>query len=213
MAAVAADRRWAAILVATTVIMFACRAVLLSTDVGRLALVDQWERTAIAFGNTVDDAAYARLHELSRQGVAYAAITSLVSGPVLAFGLSLVLVGVTRVLGAAAAFTEILAVVSYAGVILALRQLVATPFNYALETLASPTTLIRFAGVLDEGSALARFLGVIDLFVVWWVVVLAIGIGALVHRPVRRLALAFAGAYVALALLLAAVMALTGGTA
>jgi hypothetical protein len=43
--------------------------------------------------------------------------------------------------------------------------------------------------------------------------VLAVGVGALVRRPARPLALAFAGAYVALALLLAAAMALTGGTA
>ena len=43
----------------------------------------------------------------------------------------------------------------------------------------------------------------------------ALGVAAVVvsHRPAQRLALGFAGAYVALALLLAAVMALTGGTA
>jgi hypothetical protein len=213
LTAVAAEPRWAAILVATTVITFACQAAFLSTGVGQLALVDQWERTAIAFGGAVDDAQYARLHELSRQGVGYAAVMALASGPLLTGALALILLGATRALGAAASLAQLLAIVSHAGVILALRQVIATPVNYALESLASPTTLVRFAGALDEGSPAARFLGAIDLFVVWWVVVLAVGVGALVHRPARRLALAFAGAYVALALLLAAAMALTGGTA
>lgn len=213
LSTVAAEPRWVAVLVATTLVTFACQATFLSTEIGQLALVDQWERTAIAFGGSIGDAEYAQLHELSRQGIAYAALTAVLSGPVLAITLALVLLGVVRALGAAASLRQLLAIVSHAGIILALRQLIATPLNYVNETLASPTTLIRLAGALDEGSPLARFLGVIDLFVVWWVVVLAIGAGVLVHRPARRLALAFAGAYVALALLLAAAMALTGGTA
>ena len=213
LTAVADAPRWAAVLVATTAVTFACQAAFLSTEVGQLALVDQWERTAIAFGGGIDDAQYARLHELSRLGVAYAALAAAMSGPVLTFVLAAVLLGVARVLGAAVSLAQLLAIVAHAGVILALRQVVAAPLNYALETSASPTTLVRFAGALDEGSPAARFLGTIDLFVVWWVVVLAIGVGVLVHRPARRLALAFAGAYVALALLLAAAMALTGGTA
>jgi hypothetical protein len=67
--------------------------------------------------------------------------------------------------------------------------------------------------MLDEASPVARFLGVIDLFVVWYIVVLAIGVSVVSRRPTRRLALAFAGAYVVLALLAALVMAMSGGTA
>jgi len=43
--------------------------------------------------------------------------------------------------------------------------------------------------------------------------VLAIGVSVVSRRPTRRLALAFAGAYVVLALLAALVMAMSGGTA
>jgi hypothetical protein len=81
------------------------------------------------------------------------------------------------------------------------------------ESIASPTTLVRFFGMLDEASPLARFLGVVDLFVVWWIVVLAIGVSVLYRRPMRKLALAFAGVYMVLALLAALVMAMAGGTA
>src|SRR5690349_17942206 len=110
-------------------------------------------------------------------------------------------------------FVELLTIASYSSVILALRQVISTPIYYVQESIASPTTLVRFFGMLDEASPVARFLGVIDLFVVWYIVVLAIGVSVVSRRPTRRLALAFAGAYVVLALLAALVMAMSGGTA
>jgi hypothetical protein len=110
-------------------------------------------------------------------------------------------------------YSQILAVAAYAGVILALRQAIAAPINYLQESLASPTTLVRVFAMLDEASPIARFLGVIDLFVVWWIVTLAVGISVLAQRPTRRLALAFTGAYLVLALLAALAMAVSGGTA
>jgi hypothetical protein len=64
--------------------------------------------------------------------------------------------------------------------------------------------------MLDEASPVARFFGVVDLFVVWWVIVLAIGVSLLYARPLRRTALAFVGAYVGVAALLAIAMVLRG---
>jgi hypothetical protein len=182
--------------------------------------VDQWERTATAFGQTVDDASYARMEEQANNGAAgllYAAGTALAYGPLLVFAVSGVLFAVLR--GRSGAdragprYVQLLAVVAYAGVILALRQVVAAPINYVRESISSPTTLVQFFGMVDETSSIARFLGVIDLFVVWWIVVLAIGVSVLYRRPTRSLALAFTGAYVVLALLTALVMAVSGGTA
>jgi hypothetical protein len=214
MAAVVAAPRWTGVLLLTTLVGFICTAVLLRTEVGRLALLDQWERTAIAFTGSVDDAEYARLDALSHEGVAYAAVTALTAGPVMTLALAAVLTLVLRgILQSAASFAQVLAIVAHAGVIFALRHLVTAPLNYVSETLASPTTLVRLAGTIDEHSPLARFLGVIDLFVVWWIIVLAIGVAGIARRPARPLALAFAGIYVVLALLLAIVMALSGGTA
>ena len=204
---------WAAVLLVTTTITFACLAAFLNTDIGRQALVDQWERTATAFGQTVDDAAYARMEERASTGSAgwlYAAGTALAYGPGLAGMVAAVLF---LALTPRRSYTEVLTVVVYAGVILALRQIVAVPVNYLRESIASPTTLVQFFGMLDEASPVARFLGVVDLFVVWWIVVLAIGASVLYRRPVRRLALAFTGVYVMLALLAALVMAMAGGTA
>lgn len=204
---------WAPVLVATTAITFLCSLGFLRTEVGRQALVDQWERTATAFGQTVDDAAYARMEDTAGSGgfgLLYAAATALGYGPVLVFALSALLF---LVLTPRHSYSQVLAVVAYAGVILALRQVIATPLNYVRESISSPTTLIQFFSMFDEASPVARFLGVIDLFVVWWIAVLAIGVSVLYGRSTRRLALAFAGAYVALALMAALAMAVSGGTA
>ncbi len=204
---------WLPVLVVTTAITFVCALALLSTDVGRQALVDQWERTSTAFGQPIDDAGYARMEARAASGQAgllYAAGTALGYGPLLVLGLSAVIFAVLR---PRRSFSQVLAVVAYAGVVLALRQAIAAPLDYVQESLASPTTLVRLFSMLDEASPLARFLGVIDLFVVWWIVVLAVGISVLYERSTRRLALALAGAYVVLALLAALAMAVSGGVA
>lgn len=210
---------WAPILAATTAVTFLCGLAFLRTDVGQQALVDQWERTSTAFGQSVDDEGYARMEQTARNAgvdAAYSAVTALASGPVLVFVLSgalFLLLNARKLEGERPSFTQVLTVVSSAGVILALRQVVATPIEYIRESIASPTTLVQLFSMLDEASPLARFLGIIDLFVVWWIVVLAIGLSVLYRRRTRTLLLALTGAYVALALLAALAMAVSGGTA
>ncbi len=213
LTAVANAPRWAGVLVLTFLISTLSSAALLQTDIGRVALVDQWERTASAFGQNVDDRQYAALEDASANGPAYAAISSFASGPLLTFGLAgLLFVVFNRGVGRRATYPQLLAITAHAGVILALRQLIAAPVNYTRETLASPMTMTIFFSMLDEASPLARFFGVIDLFVVWWLAVLAIGLSVLYGRPARRVLLGLVGAYVVLALLLVIAMAITGGT-
>jgi hypothetical protein len=183
------------------------------TEVGQLALLDQWERTASAFGRDVTDAEYAAMADASRNGALYGVVTAGMSGPLLVFALSGVLFVAFRATAPEIAFQQVVAVVAHAGVILALRQLIAAPIVYARETLASPVTLGMFFWMLEEASPLARFFGIIDLFVLWWALVLAIGVSVLYRQPTRRLAGVFVGAYVTLAVVLTAVMAATGGTA
>jgi len=211
---------WVPVLAATTGVTFLCGIAFLRTDVGQQALVDQWERTATAFGQPVDDEAYARMERTARSGsfdAAYAAATALASGPALVLAVSGVLFVALKprggVPGSRPSLVHVLTVVSYASVILALRQMVATPIDYARETIASPTTLVQLFSMLNEASPLARFLGIIDLFVIWWIVVLAIGVSVLYQRSTRSLVLVFTGAYVVLALFAALAMAVSGGTA
>jgi len=216
MASLAADPTppWGDVLALTTLACFLPLAALLSTQVGRTALVDQWERTAVAFGQGIDDAAYADLWAWSAYGSAYAAGAALLAGPLLTLFVTVALLPIVgRGGNRAPTFRQTLAVASHAGTILALRQVVTAPLNYVTESLASPTSLSVLVSGMNEASPLLRFLGVLDVFVLWWAVVLALGAAALTGRQVRPLAFTFTGVYVALALLLALAMAATGGTA
>jgi hypothetical protein len=109
-------------------------------------------------------------------------------------------------------YQQVLTVVAHAGVILAVRQMVTATSIYLRDTLASPLTLGALFSGLDEISPAAQILGALDLFVLWWIIVLAVGTSVLYQRPAPRLAVAFLGTYVAIAAIIAAAAALTGGT-
>ena len=211
-AAIAASPRWAAPLVLLFAVYFAVSAGLFATAVGRQALVDQWENTAIAFGQPVDDVRYAELVRWSERGTAYAAVTSFVTGPAAAVLMAGVLFGwFTGVRGGIASYRQVLAVVASASVILMLRYLVAAPIIYARESMASPTTLATFFTVVNQSSFAARFFSLLDVFVLWWLVVVATGIAVLYRLRVKPVAAVLIGVYAALALAMAGGMAALGG--
>lgn len=209
---VVAAPRPAPLLVLLFVVPFGLSAAFLSTDVGRQALIDQWERTAIAFGQPVDAARFAEYRTLSERRVAYAAAMALAGGPVAATAVAAVVYGVFTARGRRTRFRQVLGVVAHAGVILLLRDLVATPIHYARESIGGATSLVRFVTAFDEGSPVARFLALVDVFVLWWLIVLAIGIAVLYDQRVRPIAATLGTVYVAGALALAGAMVLLGGT-
>ena len=216
----------------TFLVTAGCTAIVLETDVGQLALLDHWERWAFVLGHTVDDAQYLAMEEASRHGAVYAALTAAVSGPLLTLGVSGLIFAVFRGSQVAArptqpaqvgsvglgdrprtvTYKQVLAIVGYAGVILAVRQVIGAPLTYTRETLAGPMTMRAFFTMLNDASVEARFLLAIDVFVVWWVVLLAIGVSVLYARPAWRLACAFLGVYVTLSAVVAIIVATLGGT-
>jgi Yip1-like protein len=199
---------WVGLLAALTVATAASRIALFETEIGRRALVDDWERTAIAFGQEVDDARYEELKALSAHGFAYGLSTAVMSGPLLVFAVT----GLVVLVFGRSQFRQVCAVATLASVPLALRQIVGAVTSYASESTANAMSIGTWFSGLDEVSPLARFVGALDLFVIWWLVVLAIGVGVLYQRNARRLALTFLGAYAGLALVLAGTIAALGGT-
>ncbi len=211
-AAVVIRPRAAGVLAMLTAVTFAATAGFLATEVGQVALVDQWERTALAFGRPVDDARYAAMQEFTRYRVPYAAAISVARGPVAAVAIAGVLYGLFAMGGRRARFGQVLAVVAHAGVILALRDVVAAPLNYVRESLASPLTLVQFFGMLDEASPLARSFALVDVFMLWWIVVLAVGLAVLYRTRARAVAAGAIAAYAGIAVVLAGTMAVLGGS-
>jgi hypothetical protein len=210
-AAIAERPQWVAAMLILAAISFTASAAFLATDVGEQALVDQWERTSLAFGRPVDDAGYAELQRLSHDyRLGYAAATTAARGAGVALAVGAVLYGVLSRRERQPSFQQVLAVAVHAGVILVLRDLIAAPVNYVRESISSPLTALGLFGMLDEGSPFARFLALFDVFMVWWVVALAIGIGVLYGKRIPLLAAGFMSAYIVLAAALAGTMAVLG---
>lgn len=205
---VAAAPRWLALMAGLTVAATASNAAVMSTGVGQQALVDQWERTALAFGQPVDDARYAEFQALSEWGAVYGIAMAVAAVPLVLVVAAAV---VTFVFGRGVPFGTVLAVVTHTGVILALRVMVSAPLTYVRETTASATSVGTWFPGLDEAAPLARLLGLVDVFAIWWIVALAIGVSVLYQRPATRVAMALTGAYVGLAAVLALAMAALGG--
>ena len=205
---------WLGALVVTTTISAVSWAALYSTETGRIALVDQWERTAFAVGRPVDDAGYERLQRLSGRGVQYSVVRALALGPVVTFAVGALILAASRRLtpvGGRPAFRQCLAVAAHAGVILALRDATAAPLAYIRETTASATTVGVWFPLLDEASTAARFVGSLDVFVLWWAALVGIGTAVLCQRSARRTAAAAMGTFAAGAGVVAGVLGLVGG--
>lgn len=212
LASARVNPRWGVLLLVLTVLAAAAGAVVFSTEVGRQALVDQWERTAFAFGRPLDEDGYRQLLEWSEHAWLYGVANAVLGVAGLTIAAAAVIVAV---LGRPpeGRFRHVLAVAAHAAVILGVRHVVAAPLIYLRETTTSATTLVTWFPLFDESSPAARLLGTIDLFVIWWVMALAYGVSMVYDRPFGRTAAALLGAYAALALALVAAMALAGGTA
>ena len=77
--------------------------------------------------------------------------------------------------------------------VLALQQVVATPLHYVQESLTSPTTVAGLLRTFDEGSWPARLFGTIDVFGLWWIWLLSLGLAAATGKPWTAIFMAAAG--------------------
>ena len=207
---IAQDPRPVGLLAFAAIVPAAATALFLSTEVGKLAMLDETVRRAEAFFGTISDVQYAAM-ERAQGYAAFGTLAQVVAMPLIAMAAAGILKAVFAVVaGAEATFKQVLAVVAASGVILALRQVFVLPLNYVRESKTSTTNLGVFLPMLPEGSFPARLLGTIDLFVVWWLAVLASGLATTYRRPVRTIAITLLGTYGMLALGLAAVLTFVG---
>jgi hypothetical protein len=213
LAEVAQDPRPVAMIALISTIVAVSTAIFLSTDVGKLAWLDEAMRQADAFGLVVSDSQYAQLQRM-RQYTAYLVLVQDVVGiPLVMMAAAGIVKGVfARACGARASFRLTLSVIAASGVILMLRQLFVLPLNYARESMTNATNVGVLLPMLPEGSFPARFLGTIDVFGLWWLLVLAVGFATLYRRPARPIAVTLFVLYGVMAFGLALVLLLAGGS-
>jgi Yip1 domain len=184
----------------------------MSTEVGKQAGLDMQVRQMESFGRTMTDTQYQRMEQMAGYAPYFGAGGQIVTLPLMA----LIIAGIAfavfnAALGGDATFKQVYAVVVHSGVIIAVQQLFTLPLDYVRETLSSPTNLAVFLPFLDENSFPARLLGSIDLFVIWWTINLAIGLGILYRKRTSPIATTLLVIYVTIGLVIAAVKTALAG--
>jgi len=197
---------WVVVLLA----VLACGGLLLSTPVGQQALIDERVRLTETLGNRVDDAEYARLQAHPPF------LTYLTSGgrllvtPELTLLVAVGLLLLARLDGVQMSYVTALAIAVHATVVLALQQILATPVHYLFESLTSPFNIASMLRLFDEGTVAARLLGAIDMFGVWWVWLMAVGLAVASGRPTGRYFGRLMALYVGVAAVVAGTIAVLG---
>jgi hypothetical protein len=202
-AAVAAKPRSLGVLAVILVVIGVAQGVFLSSEVGQQLVLDQQISAMEAFGMTVSD----QLYDQMEQGMERAAITGPISQAVfwpiaIAIEAGILLVIFSLLMGGAATFKHVFAVVTHSSVIVALQQVFSMALSYASEKMAGANLAI-FVPMLEERHFVTLFLGSIDLFFVWATISLAIGLGVLYRRRTGPIATTLLGIYVVVALVIA----------
>ena len=209
---VAAHPRWLGMFLTVFLITASAATALMSTDIGRNALLDQQIAQSEAYGRHLTQPQIDQLEKISSYYVYGAPVLQLLS---LSIG-CLVFSGIAfavfnAVLGGDATFRQVVAVVVHSGVVLAVLSLFTTPLAYARESLSSATNVAVFLPFLDESSFAARLLGSIDLIFIWWMLSLAIGLGVLYRKRTGPIATTMFAVYAAIGVIVAAIKTASTG--
>lgn len=194
------------------VISAVCSVGFLMTRVGQLAALDQQVRQFESFGVAITDDTYEQLRDVAPYRPVISAAFIVIGWPIL----WLLTAGFVRWLGRRAGrgeitFAQALTVVVHASAIFAVRALIAAPVNYARESLGGATSLGSVLPAFGESTFPARLLGAMDIFVVWWVLLIALGVSILYQTRTLRIARWLFVVYAAGAAVLALTQALRGG--
>jgi len=181
----------------------------LLTKVGQ----DAWLDAAVnsSFSRNVTDQQIQGMQRIAPFVGYFAVVQFLILLPIIAAVLSGILYAVfNAIMGGTATFKQVFAVVVHAGPIAVLSGLFTVPLNYWRGTMSSATNLGVFLPMLPEQSFAAHFLGVIDLFLIWQLLVLSIGLAVLYRRRTQPIATALLAIYGVIALVIAFVRGGTG---
>lgn len=198
---VVAQPRWLGMLVLTTLIMTVCTTLPMTTEAGKEAALDQQVKQMESFGFTVNDEMYARLQKQMAIAPYTTAAGIIVMSPLMAVVFAGILFAIfNAAMGGTASFKQVLTILVHASAISALGQLFTGPFNYFRGAMTSATNLAVALPMLPDGSFLAKLAGMIDLFAIWWVIVLSMGLAVLYRRKTQPIAITLFSIYAVIAL-------------
>jgi hypothetical protein len=189
-----------------------CSTGFLLTRVGQLAALDQQVSYLESFGAVITDETYANLRKLVPYRPMIDAAVILIGWPIFwLLSARVVQWAATRAGRGERRFGQVLTVIVHASAIFAVRAIVAAPINYARESLGGATSLRMVMPGFGESAFPARLLGAVDIFVLWWLVLIAVGLSILYQTRTVPIARWLFGAYAGGAAAMALTQALRGG--
>lgn len=201
--AIVAHPKWFGMLALTTVLMAVLIGGFLVTKVGQEAWLDAATNSPLS--GPVTDQQYQAMEKMSSFVGYITAVSILVMVPLFLAVMSGILFAVfNAALGGDASFKQIFTVAVHAGPIGLLGQLFTVPLNYMRGTMSSSTNLgVLTQSMLDDASFPARLLGMIDIFIIWQLLVLAMGLAVLYRRRTQPIATTLLVLYAVIAVIVA----------
>jgi hypothetical protein len=203
-ASVAAHPKWFGMLALTTVIIAGFSALPMTTEAGRQAAIDQQVTQMQSFGVTMTDQMYESLEKNSGRMPYTTGISVLVVSPIVVLIIAGILFAIfNAALGGEASFKQVFAVLVHAGAVSALSTIFSGTMNYFRGTIGSAANLGVLLPMLPENSFAGRLLGMVDLFLIWWIIVLAMGLAVLYRRRTQPIAISLLTVYAVIAIAIA----------
>lgn len=206
-ASVVARPKWLVMYLLTAIIMAIFAALPMTTDAGQQAVLDQQVSSMEAFGFDVSD----QMYEQMRARTAFAAYQTAGSMLFIMIIWWAVLAGIlwavfNAAMGGDARYKQVLSVLIHSAVISALGQVFTGTINYFRGAVTSATSLSAILPIFEDDTFAGRLAGAIDLFAIWWIIVLAIGLGVLYRRKTQPIAITLFAVYAVIAIGIAAIM-------
>jgi hypothetical protein len=193
---VVASPKWFGVLAITTLAVAFFTALPLTTDAGRQSAIDRQVSQLQSFGVQVNDEAYARMEKQSAIMPYTTAGSIVVFTPIVATIFAGILFAIfNAALGGEAAFKQVFSVLVHAGVVSSFGAVFGGVINYFRQRMDNVTNLGSLVPMLPEKSFVVGFLSAIDVFLVWWMIVLAIGLAVLYRRRTQPIAITLLSIY------------------
>jgi hypothetical protein len=211
-ASVVAHPKWLGMLAVTTVLIAAFSALPLTTPAGRQAGLDQQVESMKSLGFEVNDQMYDQMEKSSQMAPYTTGISVLFISPIFTIVVAGILFAIfNAAMGGEASFKQVFTVLVHASAVSALSTVFSGIINYFRGGVSSAANLGALLPMLPQGSFVANLLGTVDVFLIWYIIVLAMGLAVLYRRRTQPIAISLMVFYAVIAVIIAVVKSRAGG--
>jgi hypothetical protein len=199
--AVAASPKVLGMLLTVSILTAVFAALPMTTDAGKQAALDQQVQSMQSLGFQMNDQMYEQMQKGAGRMPYTTAIGAFVFIPIVSLIVAGILFAIfNAALGGEASFKQVYSVYIHSGVIGTISAMLSGVVNYFSGRVGSVANLGALLPMLPEKSFAANLLGTVDIFIVWGVIVLAIGLGVLYKRRTQPIAISLMSVYAVIAL-------------